>query len=261
MKKITFLLLVILILSSCEDWKPLELKIDWGDKPQPLYESVTMKPLPGKESDLVEKLKEYNSLYHNKVEGTSAFLRFILSGKESGKYMWIEGPMDFNYVNENLNADGRDQYWSKNISPLIVESKTNFYRHAVPLSVFSKKEITPKAYRIIGFKFFNDNGYERAKANKIMYKFKLAEEAMESGYSKHIFYPHEAIPGDADFYVVFPLKSIAEEDNWDKNDNNINDWEELTSKLEEMFGDIDLIWKEWDGLVYRSESHTRIVIE
>ena len=40
---------------------------------------------------------------------------------------------------ENLNADGRDQYWSKNISPLIVESKTNFYRHAVPLSVFSKK--------------------------------------------------------------------------------------------------------------------------
>jgi len=94
-----------------------------------------------------------------------------------------------------------------------------------------------------------------------MYKFKLAEEAMESGYSKHIFYPHEAIPGDADFYVVFPLKSIAEEDNWDKNENNINDWEELSSKIEEMFGDIDLIWKEWDGLVYRSESHTRIVIE
>ena len=56
MKKITFLLLGILIFSSCEDWKPLELKIDWGDKPQPLYESITMKPLPGKESDLVEKL-------------------------------------------------------------------------------------------------------------------------------------------------------------------------------------------------------------
>ena len=103
MKKITFLLLGILIFSSCEDWKPLELKIDWGDKPQPLYESITMKPLPGKESDLVEKLKEYNSLYHNKVEGTSAFLRFILSGKDSGKYMWIEGPMDFNYVNSVLS--------------------------------------------------------------------------------------------------------------------------------------------------------------
>ena len=63
-------------------------------------------------------------------------------------------------------------------------------------------------FQSLGFKFFNDNGYERTKANKIMYKFKLAEDAMGSGYSKHIFYPHEAIPGDAHFYVVFPLTQL-----------------------------------------------------
>tara|TARA_Y100000768_G_C23914585_1_gene651718 strand:- start:256 stop:1041 length:786 start_codon:yes stop_codon:yes gene_type:complete len=261
MKKITLLLLSIFILTSCEDWKPEKLTIDWGDKPQPLYEAVTMNPLPGKETDLIEKLKEYNSLYHNKAEDTSAFLRYISSGNDSGKYMWIEGPMDFKYVNERNNLEGRSNYWRKNILPLIVDSKTNFYRHGLPLSVFSKKEITPQAYRVVGFKLFNDNGYEWEKVNNIMYKFKLAEDAVETGYSKHIFYPYEKVPGDSDFYVVFPMKSLAEEDNSDKNENGINDWEELMGKMNEMFGNIDLIWKEWDSLVYRNESHTRVVVK
>ena len=64
MKKITLLLLSIFILSSCEDWKPEKLTIDWGDKPQPLYEAVTMKPLPGKETDLIEKLNFFIIIYY-----------------------------------------------------------------------------------------------------------------------------------------------------------------------------------------------------
>jgi hypothetical protein len=57
------------------------------------------------------------------------------------------------------------------------------------------------------------------------------------------------------------MKSLAEEDNSDKNENGINDWEELMEKMNEMFGNMDLIWKEWDSLVFRNESHTRIVVK
>ena len=59
---------------------------------------IFLKPKNDAIEAFVKGVKEHNSIFHNKTEGISAYLRNIVSGKKAGHYIWIEGPMSFVHV-------------------------------------------------------------------------------------------------------------------------------------------------------------------
>ena len=124
MKKIIYIITIAIVFASCKKEQP---KIDWPDDPMPIYEVIFLKP----KNDAIEAFQkaviEHNSIYHNKTEGVNAYLRSIVSGKKAGQYIWVEGPMSFEYVDNKQEIEGRMESWNNNIMPHVDEMTDSNY--------------------------------------------------------------------------------------------------------------------------------------
>ncbi len=249
------LLIVISILSIAISCKKVDPQIEWPDEPMPIFEAIFLLPKEDKVGEFIENVKNHNEKYHNKTEGTSTSLRYITAGAKSGYYVWVEGPMSLAYIDEKSSVAGHQEDWQTNVAPLIKkEGGANFYRLATPLSYtsssanYSANVLDVRAYSV---KEGRGNGQ---KVNILLHKFKKAFEAGKSDREWRTFSPIRDDGSNRDFYIVWPLESMAQFDTWDFNVNKY---------LDEIYGKNanQEIWKQWNDLVNLEESDFRMLVK
>ena len=151
MKKIIYIITTAIVFASCKKEQP---KIEWPDDPMPIYEVIFLKPKNDAIEAFEKAVKEHNSKYHNKTEGVSAYLRSIVSGKKAGQYIWVEGPMSFEYVDNKQEIEGHMESWNNNIMPHVDEmTDSNYLRVLTPLSYSKDGNTSPsKITRVTQYK-------------------------------------------------------------------------------------------------------------
>lgn len=88
-----------------------------------VYESIVITPLKSSENYLIEGVKKHNQKFHSDGE-VSASLYSVLIGKDSGKYVWLNGPMtmaDYDIMPDSAHMED----WQKNIRNYITNEIVN----------------------------------------------------------------------------------------------------------------------------------------
>jgi len=98
-----------------------EAKTDYG-----MAEVTYMMPKTGMEKAFEDAVKAHNEKYHK--EGPyKANLDYILTGKETGWYVWVMGPCTFTDLDSRPNDDAHRMDWDKNVSPKVYKYGRNEY--------------------------------------------------------------------------------------------------------------------------------------
>ena len=93
-----------------------------------LFMTIELDPAPGKALDLQNGVKAHNEKYH-KDGSTKGYLWSVLSGPRSGKYIWGQGPMPWEEMDNPL-GDEHLADWEKNVAAHC-KNVSNFIRKYV----------------------------------------------------------------------------------------------------------------------------------
>lgn len=147
-----------------------------------MAEITYMLPKIGMEKAFESAVKAHNLKYHK--EGVfKASLDLILTGKETGWYVWIMGPCTFSDLDNRPNDDAHSNDWAKNVSPTVLKyGRNEFWRFNDKLSYRTDKSDNPK---------FENIWFVDVKRGQD-YKFKEFMEKVKKAHEKR---------GDGDFNV------------------------------------------------------------
>lgn len=122
MKK-TFTLLVTLLLLF-GTFAPLLAQDD--DEDYAMWETVMLTPDHTKLKVLGENIRKHNQQFHG--EGPySASVYNIVSGPNTGKMLWIMGPLKFPQLDARPAEGGHDEDWRDNVMPYIKKTEQGEY--------------------------------------------------------------------------------------------------------------------------------------
>lgn len=236
MKKIIYIITIAIVFTSCKKEQP---KIEWPDDPMPIYEVIFLKPKNDAIEAFQKAVKEHNSIYHNKTEGVSAYLRSIVSGKKAGQYIWVEGPMSFEYVDNKKEIEGRMESWNNNIMPHLDEmTDSNYLRVLTPLSYSKDGNTSPS-------KITNVTEYKIKKGwgnNQKVWDInnKLLQVDKVSNYPLSYTLLRPLANNGEDIGYVF----VSNHENWASFDNSFKDYN-YNQEIDKVYGKEERIrmWK------------------
>jgi len=201
-----------------------------------MVEITYMLPKIGMEKAFKQAVKDHNEKFHK--EGPhKASLDLILTGKESGWFVWIMGPCTFTDLDNRPDTDAHTSDWEKNVSPTVAKyGKNEFWKYNKKLSYWKEGSETPK-FETIWFIDVKRGEY---------YKFKEFVEKVKKAYEKKDddsfgVYDNQFREGNGrDVAIVWGFNSWAELDDDDGG---------IKSTYEEIYGEGS--WenglKDWEG--------------
>lgn len=225
-------MLIIALLFSYAGFAQDEEKETYG-----MAEVIYIDAKVGMEASFESAVKAHNAKYHSGVY--AAGLDQIMSGGESGWYVWYMGPCTFTDL-DNAPSDGAHaDDWNKNVAPNIKEyGRQEFWKINSKLSYQSSTE--EMGYSNMWFIDVKDGDYYRFKA--ILTKIKEAFEKRGDG-SMRVF-NNQFRDGDGrDVAIAWDMKNLAEMDDDDESikkeyeeingegtwKNMLDEWEEVTT--------------------------------
>jgi len=109
-----------------------------------MAEITYMLPKIGMEKAFEDAVKAHNVKYHK--EGVfKASLDNIITGKETGWYVWIMGPCTFSDLDNCPNDDAHTNDWDKNVSQKVAEyGRNEFWHYNKKLSYHGDTSDSPK---------------------------------------------------------------------------------------------------------------------
>ncbi len=211
---------------------------------------IYMKAKIGKEKQFVKGVKEHNAMYH-KDEPYKGYLDLIMSGNDTGWYVWSMGPCTFTDLdNAPGGNDAHDNDWDTKISPNVEEyGRQEYWRYD------KKMSYTPTAvngaYSNVWFIEVKKGEFYRFKA--LMAKIKEAYEKKGSG--NMAVYNNQFSEDDGrDVAIVWEMKNLAEMDDPSRSIKNeyeeingegswtnmIKDWEQITVSIKSQLWQVNL---------------------
>ena len=121
-KKSIFLPFLILIFLSSD----LNLNAQEDSKNYTMFESVMLTPDNTKLSILGENMRTHNKKYH-KDGPFKGVVYTISTGPNTGKIVWMMGPLMYTHLDSRPSDDGHDDDWRDNVMPYIKEVNTSEY--------------------------------------------------------------------------------------------------------------------------------------
>lgn len=142
-----------------------------------MVELTFMMPKIGMEKAFENAIKDHNSIYHK--EGVyQGHLDYILTGKQTGWYVWLMGPCTFADLDGRPLDDAHDKHWNDKVSPTVEKyGSTEYWKHNPKLS-YQSKDISPKLEEI-WFADIKNGDYYRFK--DFVTKIKAAFEKKGDG--------------------------------------------------------------------------------
>jgi len=216
-----------------------------------MVEITYMLPKIGMEKAFTDAVKEHNDKYH-KEGPTKAHLDYIMTGKESGWFVWIMGPCTFSDLDNRPNDDGHRAHWDKNISPKVAKyGKTEYWRHNSKLSYSGDSSEMPKYENIW---FINVKKGQSYKFNEFIKKVKKAYE--KKGKGNFGVYNNQFVEDSKgrDVAIVWTFNKWAEMDDDDGGikksfeeiygegswTNALKDWEASTQSIDSQVWEINV---------------------
>lgn len=197
-------------------------------------------PKIGMEKAFEKAVKDHNNMYHKEGPYKSS-LDNILTGPETGWYVWIMGPNMFSELDGSPGDGAHADHWTKTVAPTIQKyGRSEFWKYNEKLSYNNLK--TSAKYENIWFLDLKKGDYYRFKA--FMLKIKEAHE--KKAEDSILIYDTEFNAADGrDVAIVWPFNSWAEldvdnggikkvyeeingEGSWD---NAMDEWEEFTETI------------------------------
>ncbi|MDC6351752.1 hypothetical protein PP178_09305 [Zeaxanthinibacter sp. PT1] len=120
-----------------------------------MYESIILSPNKAKLKVLGENMQKHNQKYHNTAP-FSANVYNISTGAETGKLVWMMGPMKFSDLDSRPAEGGHDEDWRDNIMPYLDDmGAAEYWKADGKLSNLSMMDGTPGQYPIIYVRYWN----------------------------------------------------------------------------------------------------------
>lgn len=201
-----------------------------------MAEITYMLPKIGMEKAFEDAVKDHNEKYHK--EGPfKASLDYILTGKESGWYVWIMGPCTFTDLDNRPEDDTHRAHWDKNVSPTVSKyGKSEYWKYNSKLSYAGDAPELPKYENIW---FVDVKKGQNYKFNEFIEKVKKAYE--KKGEGNFRIYNNQFGDGmGRDVAIVWAFDKWAEMDDDDGG---------IKNSFEEVYGEgsWDNALKDWDG--------------
>jgi hypothetical protein len=180
------------------------------EKEKESYEMVNLQyimPKIGMEKAFEKAAKEHNNLYHK--EGPyKASIDYILTGSETGWYVWLMGPNTFSDLDGSPGEGAHADHWNKFVAPTIAEyGRSEFWKYNEKLSYNNLK--AGAKYENIWILDLKRGDYYRFKA--MMLKIKEAHE--KKADDSILIYENQFNGNDGrDIAIVWPFNSWAELD-------------------------------------------------
>lgn len=96
------------------------------DAEKPLWETVLLVPDNTKLKVLGENMRKHNQKYHKEGPYTASVYN-ITTGPDTGKMVWIMGPLKYSHLDARPAEGGHDEDWRDNIMPYIKKTQQGEY--------------------------------------------------------------------------------------------------------------------------------------
>ena len=230
-KSLLITMLMVALLFSYTSFAQDEEKESYG-----MAEIAYMYPKVGMETAFVNAVKEHNATFHEALYAAS--MDYIMTGEESGWYVWFMGPCTFTDMDNAPGEGAHSDDWTKNVAPNVEKyGRQEFWKINSKLS-YGEYDPSLKFSNlwIIDIK---RGDYYRFKA--IMLKIKEAYEKKGEG-NMRVFNAQFNDDVGRDVVISWDLKNLAEldddsgsikadyeeingENSWN---NMLDEWEEIT---------------------------------
>ncbi|REE82336.1 hypothetical protein BX611_1883 [Lutibacter oceani] len=206
-----------------------------------MAEITYMLPKIGMEKAFEDAVKAHNEKFHK--EGVfKASLDLILTGKETGWYVWIMGPCTFSDLDNRPTEGAHANDWDKNVSPKVAKyGRNEFWRYNNKLSYRGDTSDAPKFENIW---FVNVKRGQNYKFKEFIEKVKAAYEKKAAG-NFSIYYNQFTEGNGRDVAIVWAFDTWSEMDEDDGGikkhfeeiygegswDNALKDWEASTETI------------------------------
>lgn len=172
-----------------------------------MVELTFMLPKIGSEKAFEAAIKEHNNAYHKEGPYT-AHLDYILTGKQTGWYVWLMGPCTFTDLDGRPLDEAHDKHWNDKVAPNVAKyGSTEYWKHNAKLS-YQSKEIDPKLEEI-WFADIKKGDYYRFK--EFVTKIKAAFE--KKGEGNMNIYENQFSEGNGrQVAIVWAMDNYAEMD-------------------------------------------------
>jgi len=197
----------------------------------------------GMEKAFVSAVKEHNAMYHK--EGPyAAGLDVILSGNESGWYVWSMGPHTFTDLDNAPGEGAHADHWDAKIAPKIQSyGRQEYWKINSDLTYMSSED--EMKYSTIWFIDVKRGDYYRFKA--LMTKINEAYKKKGKG-SMRVFNNQFDDNDGRDVAISWDVRNFAEMDDKDGGvkkvyeeingegswDNMIDEWEDITVSINQQ---------------------------
>ena len=209
------------------------------EKTYGMAEITYMLPKIGSEKAFVSSVKAHNEKYHN--DGPHrAYLDNVLTGDESGWYVWVMGPCTFTDLDSRPGKGAHADDWTQNIAPTIRKyGRTEYWKFNEELSNISND--TPPKYEELWVIDLKRGDYYRF--NALMSKIKAAYAKKGANISVYnnqfptddgreivIVWDYSSWAGfdDEGRGIKKDFEEINGEGSWD---NMLEEWNEITENI------------------------------
>lgn len=198
-----------------------------------MAEITYMMPNVGMEKAFEDAVKDHNEKYHKEGPFRGG-LDQIVTGEESGWYVWVMGPCMFSDLDNRPNDDAHGAHWNKNVAPNIKKyGRTEYWKYNEGISVYSG-ESKPKLINIwiIGLEENKDHVFSRLmqmvkeveKANGTELRVYTNRFKEQNGRDKAmIFESSNWAEMDVDDGFVKKFKEVHGENSWE---SFLKDWKD-----------------------------------
>lgn len=169
-----FLMMVALVLGTM-----LTVSAQDDSSSYNMWEDITITPDYTKLKVFGENMRKHNQTYH--PEGTyKAFVFDIVTGPNTGKLVWIMGPITFSNLDGRPSAGGHDDDWRDNIMPY-VKKMTNgeYWKQMDELSNVSMLDSDNSKYPILHLRYFEVEKGQGYNIDGLLKQMSEAVKAME----------------------------------------------------------------------------------
>lgn len=123
MKKLISQLLMVLVFVGTN----FILNAQEDSKDYVMLESIMLTPDYTKLKVLGENMRAHNAKYHSKDGPYKATVYNITTGPNSGKIVWMMGPLKYTHLDSRPSAGGHDEDWRDKVMPYIKKINTSEY--------------------------------------------------------------------------------------------------------------------------------------
>ncbi len=219
------------------------------EKTYGMAEITYMLPKIGMEKAFVKNVTAHNDLYHK--EGPHhAYIDNILTGKETGWYVWIMGPCTFTDLDSRPGEGAHSDHWAQNVAPHVQKyGRTEYWKFNEKLSY--ELGDTPPKYENLWIVDIKRGDYYRFKA--LMTKVKAAHA--KKGKESISVYDNQFNAGDGrEVAIVWEFSKWADLDDDDGGikkeyeeingegswDNAMDEWTEITDSIKSQVWEHDV---------------------